>query len=94
MLTIVEARLVSATGKTGARLFEMLGNGLGCQIAELGIGTYHSATVISAIREDEKAYGTAHVACWSNHAFGGTLDAGVHIAWVVPDPIIEWLPEC
>ena len=92
VLTVEEGRLVSATGATGARLLELLGDGLGRQVAELGIGTNHKASLIGAILEDEKAYGTAHVAFGSNNTFGGTIAAGVHIDCVVAQPRIEWVP--
>lgn len=41
--------------------------------------------------EDEKVYGTIHVAFGSNNTFGGTISAGVHIDGVVnkPDVFID-----
>lgn len=92
ILTVEEGRLVSASGATGKRLLELLGDGLGRQVAELGIGTNHKAQLTGAILEDEKAYGTAHVAFGSNNTFGGTIAAGVHIDCVVSSPQIEWIP--
>ncbi|WP_051582289.1 aminopeptidase [Microbacterium paraoxydans] len=83
-------RLESATGPLGARLLEMLGDGLGRQVAELGIGTNHAAGIIGDILEDEKAYNTIHIAFGSNNTFGGTIAAGVHIDCIVASPRVEW----
>lgn len=92
LLTIEEGRLLSASGSAGERLLGLLGDGLGRQVAELGIGTNHKARIIGEILEDEKAYDTAHIAFGSNDTFGGTLAAGVHIDCVVSGPTIEWVP--
>jgi len=91
ILSIENGRLVGATGEIGARLLGMLGNGLGRNVAELGIGTNHAARVIGNILEDEKAYDTIHVAFGSNNTFGGTVAAGVHIDCIVSAPRIEWV---
>ena len=88
LLTIERGKLVAATGKQGAELLAMLGNGLGRNVAELGIGTNDKARIIGTILEDEKAYDTIHVAFGSNHTFGGTINAGVHIDCVTKNPEI------
>jgi leucyl aminopeptidase (aminopeptidase T) len=36
--------------------------------------------------EDEKIYGTIHIAFGSNDTFGGTVAAGVHLDAVVLEP--------
>ncbi|WP_217133006.1 aminopeptidase [Leucobacter chinensis] len=91
VLEVREGRLESASGSQGARLLEMLGDGLGRQVAELGIGTNHAAGVIGDILEDEKAYDTIHIAFGSNNTFGGTIAAGVHIDCIVAGPTVEWV---
>lgn len=91
LLTVEAGRLLSASGTAGEQLLELLGDGLGRQVAELGIGTNHAATLIGAILEDEKAYNTAHIAFGSNDTFGGTIAAGVHIDCVVDRPRFEWI---
>lgn len=90
-LEVRDGRLETATGPQGARLLEMLGDGLGRQVAELGIGTNHAAGIIGDILEDEKAYNTIHIAFGSNNTFGGTIAAGVHIDCIVDKPTIEWI---
>lgn len=88
LLTIREGLLVEATGAQGKALLTILGEGAGRNVAELGIGTNYKARIIGTILEDEKAYDTVHVAFGSNHTFGGTVNAGVHIDCVTKNPEI------
>src|SRR5699024_1731904 len=85
-LTIENGRLVAATGDAGRELLNILGDGLGRTIAEFGIGTNKSARLTGNVLEDEKVYGTIHIAFGSNKSFGGQTDAGVHIDCVVKHP--------
>lgn len=89
VLTIKEGRLIHATGEDGAALLKLLGEGDGRMLAELGIGTNYAARITGNILEDEKAYNTIHVAFGSNHTFGGTIKADVHIDCVTKNPTIE-----
>ncbi|MBM4761258.1 aminopeptidase [Bacillus sp. B15-48] len=89
LLTIENGRLVDATGEEGKKLLELLGDGDGRIIAEFGIGTNKNARLTGNVLEDEKVYGTAHIAFGSNKSFGGTTEAGVHIDCVIKNPIIE-----
>ncbi|OWR31513.1 aminopeptidase [Saccharibacillus sp. O23] len=86
LLRIEDGRLVAAEGLEGARLLEILGGGEGRTLAEFGIGTNDKARITGVVLEDEKVYGTIHIAFGSNHTFGGTVDAGVHIDCVVKEP--------
>lgn len=88
LLTIEKGRLVSASGENGARLLKLLGDGKGRTIAEFGIGTNKKARLTGSILEDEKVYGTVHVAFGSNKSFGGITEAGVHIDCIIKNPII------
>ncbi|TWT03644.1 aminopeptidase [Planomicrobium sp. CPCC 101079] len=90
VLTIRQGKVTDATGEDGKRLLELLGDGDGRYLCELGIGTNHAARVIGNILEDEKAYNTIHIAFGSNHTFGGTIKTNVHIDCVTKDPQIEW----
>lgn len=91
VLTIEQGRLIEASGTQGKQLLDLLGEGDGRILCELGIGTNHAARVIGNILEDEKAYNTIHVAFGSNHTFGGTIKTNVHIDCVTKNPEIEWL---
>lgn len=86
LLNISEGRLVAAEGDTGAELLLMLGDGDGRLLGEFGIGTNDKARITGIVLEDEKVYGTIHVAFGSNNTFGGTVAAGVHIDAVVQKP--------
>ncbi|WP_247747299.1 aminopeptidase [Alkalihalobacillus sp. BA299] len=90
LLKVENGRLVSASGSEGEKLLELLGEGDGRCIAEFGIGTNNAARVTGNILEDEKAYGTIHIAFGSNLTFGGTIDAGVHLDCVTKKPSV-WI---
>ncbi|MFB5674964.1 aminopeptidase [Paenibacillus terreus] len=86
LLTIEQGRIVKAEGPDGPRLLEILGDGDGRMLAEFGIGTNDKARITGVVLEDEKVYGTIHVAFGSNNTFGGTISAGVHLDGVVGQP--------
>lgn len=85
-LKIEEGRIVGAEGEHANKLLEILGNDKGRYLAEFGIGTNDKARITGVILEDEKVFGTVHVAFGSNITFGGTIEAGVHIDLVVTKP--------
>ncbi|WP_316572451.1 aminopeptidase [Neobacillus sp. YIM B06451] len=89
LLTVEDGRLTDATGKEGKRLLDLLGDGNGRIIAEFGIGTNKKARLTGNVLEDEKVYGTVHIAFGSNKPFGGTNEAGVHIDCVITEPTVE-----
>ncbi|WP_289137004.1 aminopeptidase [uncultured Brevibacillus sp.] len=86
LLTIKDGRLVDVQGPVADRLLQTLGENDGRMLAEFGIGTNHKARIIGIVLEDEKAFGTIHVAFGSNITFGGTIEAGVHIDLIVNKP--------
>lgn len=89
LLTVKDGRLVEAEGEGAERLLELLGTDLGRSVAEFGIGTNRSARITGNVLEDEKVYGTVHIAFGSNLTFGGTIEAGVHIDCVFKDPDVK-----
>ena len=80
-LTVKDGHLVDATGPEGAQLMELLtAHGPdGTNVAELGIGTNSKAILTGNILEDEKIYGTAHVAFGASAAIGGNIQVPVHL---------------
>lgn len=89
LLTIEGGRLVRAQGSGTARLLQILGDGLGRNVAEFGVGTNRWARLTGNVLEDEKVYGTIHIAFGSNMTFGGTVEAGVHIDCVCQAPDVR-----
>lgn len=57
-------------------------------IAEFGIGLNKKAKVTGIVLEDEKAYGTCHIALGNNIGFGGKVDVPLHIDCVFKKPDI------
>ncbi len=55
-------------------------------VAELGVGCNPNARLIGIILEDEKVYGTVHVALGDNSTFGGTVEAGIHLDGIIRKP--------
>ncbi|MEY9978040.1 aminopeptidase [Lysinibacillus sp. RC79] len=88
LLKVRNGRLEEAIGPDGPRLLELLGEDNGRIIAEFGIGANKSAILCGNVLEDEKVYGTIHIAFGSNVPFGGTNAADVHIDCVVKNPIV------
>lgn len=86
-LTFNQGTLVDVDGPDKDRLIVLLGdNLLARNLAELGIGTNDKARVTGVVLEDEKVYGTAHIALGSNDTFGGTVAAGIHVDGVIMAP--------
>ena len=90
-LTVEGGHLTGATGDEGAKLMELLtphGPG-GTNVAELGIGTNEEAILTGNILEDEKIFGTAHVAFGASAGIGGTVQVPVHLDVVIKEPTVE-----
>jgi leucyl aminopeptidase (aminopeptidase T) len=90
-LTVREGHLADATGPEGGKLMELLTvhGPDGTNVAELGIGTNEEAILTGNILEDEKIFGSAHVAFGASAAIGGTVQVPVHLDCVVLEPTVE-----
>ncbi|MGG2056136.1 aminopeptidase [Lysinibacillus pakistanensis] len=88
LLKLRNGRLEDAIGADGPKLLELLGEGNGRIIAEFGIGANKSAILCGNVLEDEKVFGTIHIAFGSNVPFGGANAADVHIDCVVKNPTV------
>jgi leucyl aminopeptidase (aminopeptidase T) len=90
-LTIEGGHMIGATGNEGAQLMELLTphGPDGTNVAELGIGTNEEAILTGNILEDEKIFGTAHVAFGASAGIGGTVQVPVHLDVVVKEPTVE-----
>ena len=58
-------------------------------IGELGIGINNGAKITGNMLEDEKSYGTAHLAFGNNEDFGGKNKAKIHRDFLFKNPTIE-----
>lgn len=85
-LVVEEGRVVRCSNKTLAGMIRKYRNA--DNIAEIGLGTNRSARVIGNVLEDEKVYGTCHVAIGDNHTFGGKTKAEVHLDGIIKRPSI------
>ncbi len=77
-------------GKQAKELSAML-NEAGKQarnLAEFGIGTNYKAKICGHVLEDEKVFGTVHVAFGNNIAFGGKVDVPLHMDCVIKNPTV------
>ena len=57
-------------------------------IAELGIGTNPKAKIIGNVLEDEKVFGTVHLAIGNNMSFGGKNDVQFHQDGIIIKPTL------
>lgn len=55
-------------------------------VAEFGIGTNYKAQLCGMILEDEKVYGTIHIAFGNNVSMGGNINVKSHIDGLVTSP--------
>ncbi len=67
------------------RLLDKAGRS-GRNIAELGIGTNKGASLTGSVLEDEKVFGTIHIALGDNANFGGKVEAPCHLDGILKSP--------
>lgn len=85
---IIDGVLNSIEGDIENKLKVLFNTKENSTIAELGIGTNKSAKLTGVILEDEKIYGTVHIAFGTNTSFGGNNKAGVHMDGIILNPTL------
>ena len=81
--------IYSIQGKDIANQFKkLLKSKLYKNVAELGIGTNYKAKITGNVLEDEKVFGTCHIAFGNNKHFGGKIDVPFHKDFVIKNPTI------
>lgn len=91
-MVISEGKLRSVTGEKSENLDILLKNEKNATVAELGIGTNEAAILNGVILEDEKVYGTVHIAFGTNTSFGGINKADCHMDGIILKPTL-WLDD-
>ena len=87
-MVISGGKLRSVTGEKSEALDVLLKNEINGTLCELGIGTNEAAILNGIILEDEKVYGTVHIAFGTNTSFGGTNKAECHMDGIILKPTL------
>ena len=87
-VTVKDGRLQSITGADADKLGILLENERNSTLCELGIGTNECALLTGNILEDEKIYGTVHIAFGTNASFGGATTADCHLDGIIVNPTL------
>lgn len=87
-VTVKDGRLQSITGPKSEKLDILLANERNAVVGELGIGTNEEAILSGIILEDEKVYGTVHIAFGTNTSFGGKNHADCHLDGIILKPTL------
>ena len=85
---IKNGKLLELKGKDSDKLQVLFDNERNKIVGELGIGTNNAARLTGVILEDEKIYGTIHIAFGTNTSFGGTNKANCHIDGIIINPTL------
>jgi leucyl aminopeptidase (aminopeptidase T) len=89
-VTVEQGFATNITGGSEAAKFSSLLAGVNRKeaynVAELGVGCNPKAGITGIILEDEKIYGTVHVALGDNSTFGGNVQAGIHLDGIMRKP--------
>ena len=86
LFSVENGKLVSIKGKGSEKLSVLLENERNATLCELGVGTNKNAVLCGVILEDEKVYGTVHIAFGTNTSFGGINKADCHMDGVILEP--------
>ncbi|MBW6451749.1 MAG: aminopeptidase [DPANN group archaeon] len=88
IITVKEglARDISDKGCKLSKLFDTIENAR--NIAEFGIGINMKAEIIGFILQDEKVFGTCHIAFGNSTAFGGKVYSDIHYDSILFKPTI------
>lgn len=85
---VKDGKLVDLKGGDSDKLQVLFDSERNGTIGELGIGTNPAARLTGIILEDEKIYGTVHIAFGTNVSFGGINKADCHLDGVIMNPTL------
>lgn len=87
VVRIESGSVASVEGPSADQFLEATeGDDCARRVGELGLGTNPAAEIIGTVLEDEKVYGTCHVAFGDNHGFGGTIECDSHVDGIALEP--------
>ena len=87
-VVIRDGKLQKIEGDKDGKLEVLLANERNATVGELGIGTNEAAILNGIILEDEKVYGTVHIAFGTNTSFGGVNKADCHMDGIILEPTL------
>lgn len=87
-MKIRDGKLYEISGEKSEMIQVLLKNEQNATLGELGIGTNEKAVLNGIILEDEKVYGTVHIAFGTNTSFGGTNKAECHMDGIILKPTL------
>ena len=91
-ITIKNGFAVKIEGKNEAKEFSKLLKSVkdknAYNVAEFGIGTNKKAKITGIVLEDEKVFGTCHIALGKDDSFGGHVNVPIHVDGVMNKPTI------
>lgn len=85
---IKNGKVQEITGEKSELLSLLLESDNNATLGELGIGTNEKAILSGIILEDEKVFGTVHIAFGTNTSFGGTNKAACHMDGIILKPTL------
>ncbi len=85
---VEHGKLQEIHGADADKLSILLEHERNATLGELGIGTNMAAQLCGIILEDEKVYGTVHIAFGTNTSFGGTNKADCHMDGIILKPTL------
>jgi len=91
VLSVQDGHIVAASDGPGREFLDLLHEHgePGTNLAELGIGTNDRAMLTGNVLEDEKMFGTAHVAFGASAAIGGSVTVPIHLDAIVTDATLS-----
>lgn len=87
-IKVADGSIIEITGEDKDKVSILLENKRNATLGELGIGTNSAARLTGVILEDEKIYGTVHIAFGTNTSFGGLNKADCHLDGVILKPTL------
>lgn len=86
--TIKNGKLIKLEGEDADKLGVLFESDNNSTVGELGIGTNSAARLTGVILEDEKIFGTVHIAFGTNVSFGGINKASCHLDGIILKPTL------